>query len=62
MPTYKYQCTKEECKHTYEIRQSIKDNALTKCPICNKESLVKVLYAPMVTFKGNGWFATDGKY
>ncbi len=39
---YDYQCTK--CNHVMEdVQQSIKDDALTKCPECNEESLERVI-------------------
>lgn len=62
MPTYNYKCHDKECNHDFEIRQSIKDDKLKVCPKCNKETLEKVISAPLVQFKGNGWFATTGKY
>ena len=37
MPFYVYKATEKGCKHcaeSFEIRQSIKDDALTECPEC----------------------------
>lgn len=33
MPTYDYKC--EECGHTFEFYQSMNDEPLKKCPVCN---------------------------
>lgn len=41
MPTYSYRC--KECGHEFDIRQSMKDEALTTCPECKKEELQKIL-------------------
>ena len=39
---YDYQCKK--CNHFMEdVQQSIKDEALTKCPKCNEEALERVI-------------------
>jgi len=39
---YDYECS--ECKHFMEdVYQSIKDDALTKCPKCNKETLERIV-------------------
>jgi putative FmdB family regulatory protein len=56
MPTYEYRC--RDCGHTFDIVQSMKDDALTVCPECGG-SLRKVFGAPMISFKGSGFYATD---
>jgi len=39
---YDYECS--ECKHFMEdVYQSIKDDALTKCPKCHKDKLERVI-------------------
>lgn len=51
--TYEYECT--ECKHAFEADQKITDDALTTCPKCNKESLIKVISGGgFVLFRGSG--------
>lgn len=42
MITYNYKCS--VCQHTIEVRQSIKDKPLQKCPACNQHSLERVIY------------------
>ena len=50
MPTYTYKCTNEECDLNtlhdepilLEIKQSMKDDALTTCPDCKHETLKRV--------------------
>jgi putative FmdB family regulatory protein len=58
MPTYEYTCTNEVCHHAWEAEQSIKEPALTECPICKQET-AKRLIAGGTTFvlKGGGWYA-----
>ena len=58
MPTYDYQCKK--CG-TFELWQSIKDDALTKCPKCG--SKVERLISANVGFvlKGSGFYQNDSK-
>jgi putative FmdB family regulatory protein len=50
--TYEYECL--ECGR-FEAEQSIKDEALSKCPKCG-ESIERVITntAPVI-FKGSGW-------
>jgi putative FmdB family regulatory protein len=55
MPTYDYRCTEG---HTFEVFQSITDDALTKCEVCGKP-VQRVLHAPAVHFKGSGFYTTD---
>jgi len=33
MPTYEYKC--QDCGHTFEKFQSMKDKPIAKCPECN---------------------------
>jgi putative FmdB family regulatory protein len=56
MPTYEYLC--RDCGHRFETVQSMKDDALTVCPVCGGV-LRKVFGAPMISFKGSGFYATD---
>ena len=58
MPMYEYQCKK--CG-VFEIYQSIKDDALVKCPTC--KSKVERLISANVGFvlKGSGFYQNDYK-
>ena len=56
MPTYEYTC--RDCGHTFDIVQSMWDDALTMCPECGG-SLRKVFAPPAISFKGSGFYATD---
>lgn len=52
MPTYDYVC--ETCSHELkDIYQSFKEDALTKCPECGKDSLIRVIYGGLATFVKN---------
>lgn len=59
MPTYQYRC--RECDEELEIVQSFTDDALTKCPNCNKKALRKVFAAPGISFKGSGFYKNDSR-
>lgn len=45
MITYEYECQNEECGFSLEIRQSIHDKALVKCPVCKKNKLERLIFA-----------------
>ncbi|MGC1375952.1 MAG: zinc ribbon domain-containing protein [Anaerolineales bacterium] len=59
MPIYTYRC--ENCGVRFERQQSFSDQALTRCPECNKNKLRKVITPSGIIFKGSGWYATDNK-
>ncbi len=59
MPTYEYECTK--CGHTFEIKQSMLADPLTKCPEC-KGRIRRIIGGGMgIIFKGSGFYTTDNK-
>lgn len=58
MPTYDYHC--EECSHRLEAFQKITDEALKKCPACQKESLKRGPGGGVgLSFKGSGFYIND---
>jgi len=58
MPTYDYVC--DACNHQFEQFQSMKDDALTKCPKCKKKKLRRLIGAgAAIVFKGSGFYQTD---
>jgi len=65
MPTYEYSC--EKCKETFEMFQSMKDDALQVCPKehCRLETwgqgkVKRLLGAGAgLIFKGSGFYITD---
>ncbi len=60
MPTYEYEC--KSCHYRFEAFQSIKDQALKKCPKCGK-SLRRLFGGGMgIIFKGSGFYTTDYKH
>lgn len=56
MPTYQYLC--RDCGHDFEAVHSMRDDALTMCPVCGGQ-LRKVFAPPVIAFKGSGFYATD---
>lgn len=60
MPTYDYKC--ENCGHKMEAFQSMKDERLKTCPVCNTDSLKRMIGAGAgLIFKGSGFYLTDYK-
>ena len=65
MPTYEYECAK--CKKTFEIVQSMKDDALKTCPktLCRQKTWGKgkvkrkIGAGAGLIFKGSGFYITD---
>lgn len=57
MPTYEYACP--TCG-IVEAFQSIKENALTKCPRCKKHKVTRMVSrGGGIIFKGSGFWETD---
>ncbi len=58
MPIYEYQCDREG--HRFEKWQSIQDEPIKTCPVC--ESPVHKIFHPAgLIFKGSGWYITDSR-
>ena len=58
MPTYDYVC--EACEHKFELVQSIKAEAIKKCPECGKKKLRRLIGpGAAIVFKGSGFYTTD---
>lgn len=58
MPTYEYECA--ACSHRFEQFQSMKDEALKKCPKCGKAKLERLIgLGSGLLFKGGGFYETD---
>lgn len=58
MPTYEY---KREDGTTFEVRQSINDEPLTKCPDTGQKVKRIISGGGGVVYKGDGWYVTDYK-
>ena len=55
-PTYNYKCTDDKCEHRFQEMESINADAQTKCPKCEKDTLIRVItYTGPVVYKGTGW-------
>jgi putative FmdB family regulatory protein len=59
MPFYEYECS--ACKFYVEALQKISDPPMKKCPSCKKQTLKRLLSAPVFRLKGGGWYETDFK-
>jgi putative FmdB family regulatory protein len=59
MPFYEYEC--QNCKFYTELMQKISDPPLEKCPSCGKNTMQKLISAPVFRLKGDGWYETDFK-
>jgi putative FmdB family regulatory protein len=59
MPFYEYECS--NCKFYVEALQKISDEPLKKCPSCGKQTMKKLVSAPVFRLKGAGWYETDFK-
>lgn len=59
MPFYEYECT--NCKFYVEALQKISSPPLRKCPSCKKQTMKRLVSAPVFRLKGGGWYETDFK-
>ncbi len=56
MPIYEFRCKK--CNAHIEVFQKVKDKPPVKCKKCGGR-LEKMMSAPAIQFKGEGWYVTD---
>jgi putative FmdB family regulatory protein len=59
MPIYEYECA--NCKFYVESLQKISEPPLKKCPSCKKQTMKRLVSAPVFRLKGGGWYETDFK-
>ena len=57
MPTYDYKCT--QCRHVFEIFQSMSESHISKCPECGGNVRRLVGGGSGLIFKGSGFYLTD---
>ncbi len=57
MPLYEYQC--KSCGFRFEKIQKFSDEPIRECPNCGRPDAEKLISAPAVQFKGEGWYVTD---
>ena len=57
MPIYTYRCS--SCGVQFDQQQKFTDPPLSRCPECNKKTLLKVFQPVGIVFKGSGFYATD---
>ncbi len=56
MPLYEYECARDGKR--FEVIQKFSDEPLTNCPECGGE-VKRLLSAPAIQFKGEGWYVND---
>ena len=56
MPIYEYECG--SCEYRFEVKQGFNDAPLTACGRCGG-AVTKLISAPAIMFKGEGWYVTD---
>jgi putative FmdB family regulatory protein len=56
MPIYEFRCKK--CHAQLEVFQKMSDKPPSRCQKCGGR-LEKLLSAPAIQFKGQGWYVTD---
>ena len=65
MAKYDYKCLNKDCDKydvIFEVSQYIKEDKLTKCEHCKKDTLNRLITsAPSFTLKGQGWYK-NGTY
>ena len=59
MPFYDYKC--EACGHEQEEMHKINDTPEIRCSKCDSVMSKTFKNAPLAKFKGNGFWATDGR-
>jgi len=57
MPMYDYHC--KVCGHNFEVHQSITEKPMAECPKCLVCTDNRLISAPAIILKGDGW-AADG--
>lgn len=62
MPVYGYTCLggAEGCGKTFEIKQSMADPPLQRCPTCGYE-VRRIIFPPAVMFRGSGFYVNDSR-
>jgi putative FmdB family regulatory protein len=58
VPTYEYLC--DSCGNRYEKQESFSAKPKQRCPKCAKTAN-RVIFAPPIVFKGNGFYKTDNR-
>jgi len=64
MPIYEYELCEGDCKvcgGRFTLRRPLSAAPLKQCPSCKKQTLKKLVSAPVFRLKGGGWYETDFK-
>ena len=55
MPTYEYICSDPDCAYEWEEIQSIKEEPLQICPLCEEETAKRQISRTSFVLVGGGW-------
>lgn len=59
MPTFDFQCA--GCDHVFEFNRPFGSEETSPCPKCGGEDVQKLISAPTIHFKGEGFYKTDSQ-
>lgn len=59
MPRFDVRCKK--CAHVHEATVAFGVKTMPKCPACGSKATEKLLSAPGILFKGEGFYKTDSR-
>lgn len=57
MPLYEYKC--KSCEKKFDVIENFEDTDTDKCIYCSSNDIKRVIHAPLVVFKGSGFYATE---
>lgn len=55
MPIYEYKCQDTECLHEWEDIQNMSDESTKICPLCKKETAMRLISSTSFILNGGGW-------
>ncbi|PIQ76778.1 FmdB family transcriptional regulator [Candidatus Peregrinibacteria bacterium CG10_big_fil_rev_8_21_14_0_10_49_24] len=59
MPTFDFQCS--TCDHVFEFNRPFGSIEIPPCPVCDSAKTKKLIAAPTIAFKGEGFYKTDSQ-
>lgn len=59
MPTFDFKCS--ACDHIFEFSRPFGSSHTPPCPACGGKKTKKLIAAPTIAFKGEGFYKTDSQ-